>query len=123
MRILAGGLGLGAVLFGIVPALFPGWFAHVFGIGSADNPTVATAIRSVGIRDVVVGLGLVYAAHAGERGALRRWVLARAACDAGDAVAVGVALAAGTRSPRFIGLGAAAAGAALCGVAVLRAAR
>jgi hypothetical protein len=123
MRILAAGLGLGAVAFGIVPALFPGWFGRLFGISSADNPTVATAIRSVGVRDVVVGLGLVQAAREDDRKALGRWLLARAACDAGDAVAVGMALAAGARNPRFIGLGALATGAAVVGIAVARTAR
>ena len=118
MRFLADSLGLGAVAFGIGPALFPGWFGRVFGIGSPEDPTVATAIRSVGIRDVVIGLGVVHAARAGDRDTLRRWVLARAACDAGDAVAVGLAVAAGARSPRFVGLGGLALGAALVGIAL-----
>jgi Domain of unknown function (DUF4267) len=123
MRVLAGGLGLGAAVFGILPALFPGWFARLFGIGAAEDPTVATAIRSVGVRDLIIGLGLVQAAREGRRDALSRWLLARAAADAGDALAVGVAVAAGARAPRFIGLGAFAAGAAIVGIALARAAR
>src|ERR1043166_8694580 len=56
--LLSTALGVGAIAFGIPAVVTPVWFARLFGIGSAEDPTVATAIRSVGIRDVVIGLGL-----------------------------------------------------------------
>jgi hypothetical protein len=120
---LAAALGAGAVLFGAAPALFPRYFARLFGIACTDQPSVATAIRSVGIRDVVLGVGLWQAARAGDDRAISRWLLARAACDAGDTLAVALAVAAGERSPRFLGLGGIALGAALIGAALTRAAR
>lgn len=118
MRFLARVLGLGAAGFGLVPALFPAQFAALFGIDSADNPTVATAIRSVGVRDLLIGLALVQAAGEPDRYALRRWILVRAGCDAGDALAVAAAMAAGARNRRFAALGAFAVGAAAFGFAL-----
>ena len=115
----SGALGLGAILFGIPALVAPGRFARLFGIAAADEPTVATAIRSVGIRDVMIGYGLLRAVQAGDSYALRQWLVARAASDAGDAVAVGLAVAAGAREPRFLGLGAVAVGAALLGAVLV----
>jgi hypothetical protein len=112
MRRLAFGLGVGAVVFGIAPALLPSQFARRFGITAADDPTVATAIRSVGVRDVVIGAGLARAALRGEPGLVRQWLLARLAADLGDALAVGVAVAAGVRDRRVLALGGHALGAA-----------
>jgi uncharacterized protein DUF4267 len=111
-------LGIGAIAFGIPAIVTPVWFARMFGIGSAEDPTVATAIRSVGIRDVMIGLGLVRALQRGEH--VEEWLLARAASDAGDAVAVAVAVAAGARGPRFLGLGALAVAATALGGALVR---
>jgi hypothetical protein len=119
-RLLSLALGAGAVAFGIPALLAPAWFARLFGIAAADNPTVATAIRSVGIRDVVIGAGLFGAARARDRSGMQQWLLARTASDAGDAVAVGLAVAAGARNPRFLGLGALAVSAAAFGGVLLR---
>ena len=118
VRQLASALGAGAFVFGVLPALFPRQFARLFGIGAADDPTVATAIRSVGVRDMVTGLGLLQAARGGDARALRTWLLARTACDAGDTLAVGLTIAAGAHDPRFVGLGGLALGAAICGAAL-----
>jgi hypothetical protein len=121
VRSIATALGLGAIVFGIPAVIAPAPFARLFGIASAADPTVATAIRSVGIRDVMIGLGLFRAARGGDGAALRQWLIARAASDAGDACAVGLAVAAGVRDPRFLGLGGLAAGAAALGMVLLRA--
>jgi hypothetical protein len=113
-------LGAGAVAFGLPPFIAPTWCGRLLGIAHADNPTVATAIRSVGIRDVVIGAGLVRAVRAGDAAEVQRWLVARAASDAGDSVAVGLAVAAGARGPRFLALGAVALSAAAFGGALLR---
>jgi Domain of unknown function (DUF4267) len=117
------GLGLGTIVFGIAPALLPSQFARLCGIRASEDPTVMTAIRSVGIRDAVIGVGLSRAALSGQPTLLRQWLLARIASDIGDTVAVGLAVAAGVRDRRFLGLGALALGAASVGTWLLRAAR
>jgi hypothetical protein len=117
---LCAALGLGAIAFGIPAVVVPVWFAKLFGIASAEDPTVATAIRSVGIRDVMIGLGLVRSLRAGDPGAITQWLLARTASDVGDTAAVAVAVAAGARNPRFLGLGALAIGASTLGAALVR---
>jgi uncharacterized protein YjeT (DUF2065 family) len=117
---LSTALGVGAIVFGIPAVVAPGRFAKLFGIASADDPTVATAIRSVGIRDVMIGLGLVRSLQAGDARAINQWLLARAASDAGDTVAVGIAVAGGARNRRFLALGALAIAASGLGAALLR---
>ncbi len=121
VRLLSGGVGLGAALFGLPALVVPGWFARQFGIAASDQQSVATAIRSVGIRDVVIGLGLLHAVTRGEGTSLHDWLLARAVSDAGDTIAVGIAVARGERNPRFVGLGVMAASASVVGVVLLRA--
>jgi hypothetical protein len=106
--LLSTALGVGAIAFGIPAVVTPVWFARLFGIGSA------------GVRDVVIGLGLVRAVRRGDRVGIEQWLLARTAADAGDMLAVGVAVAGGARDPRFLGLGALALGAAAFGGALLR---
>jgi hypothetical protein len=118
--LLSTALGVGAIAFGIPAVVTPVWFARLLGIGSAEDPTVATAIRSVGIRDVVIGLGLVRSVRRGDPLGIEQWLLARTAADAGDVLAVGVAVAGGARGRRFLGLGALAVGATALGGALLR---
>ena len=120
IRSLSGYLGLGAIAFGIAPVIAPRFFARLAGI-EADHPTAVTAIRSVGVRDAVIGMGLWSAASHG--GNFVPWLLARWLSDAGDTAAVGLALGSGADSPRFRLLGAIAAGAAATGVALWVAAR
>jgi hypothetical protein len=115
---LCAALGLGAIAFGIPAIVVPVWFAKLFGIASAEDPTVATAIRSVGIRDVMIGFGLVRSLQAGDAGAVNRWLIARTASDVGDTAAVAIAVASGARNPRFLGLGALAIGASTLGAAL-----
>ena len=121
VRRLALGLGLGSVAFGVAPIVAPGFFARLFGIAVGDDPTTAVAVRSVGVRDVVIGLGLWSAAAHGGRYA--PWVLARALSDTGDTLACVVALAQGADRPGFKALTAVAGGAALGGFALWLSAR
>ena len=109
-RRLTAGLGLALLAFGALPAVAPKPFAWLFGL---DLPTPATAsmIRSIGVRDAVMGVGLWSAATHG--GNYAPWLLARILSDGGDTVAVGIAAAQGQRQPRFLGLGALAFAATL----------
>jgi|SRR5579864_7286573 len=93
----------------------PGWFGRLFGISGAGDATVATAIRSVGVRDLVVGCGILAAVRRSDDRALGDWLLARAVCDAGDTLGVAMALAAGARGRGFLMLGAMATGATIVG--------
>src|SRR5437868_9917932 len=102
-RKLAVGLGLGSIAFGMTPFLAPRFSARLVGVPLSDAPSAAVAIRSVGVRDAVIGMGLWSAArHGGNYGP---WLLARALCDLGDSLAIGLAIAAGERSPRLLALG------------------
>jgi hypothetical protein len=89
----------------------------VFGIAVPD-PMVAAAVRSVGVRDIVLGIGLWWAASSG--GGYAPWLLARAVADGGDALAVGAAALAGARDRRFLALGLLALGAAGAGAGLYR---
>ena len=108
-------LGGGALVFGVLPAIWPTRFGRWCGLAYADEPTVATAIRSVGVRDAVLGLGLMLSSRARRDACWRGWLLARAACDTGDTLGVALAVWAGARDPRFLGLGGLALAAAAYG--------
>ncbi|HEY7833064.1 MAG TPA: DUF4267 domain-containing protein [Ktedonobacterales bacterium] len=120
LRPLAAGLGLGTVAFGAVPLLVPRLFARLFGFPAPDAAAVSM-MRSLGVRDVVFGMGLWSAAAHGGRFA--PWVLARLLTDAGDSISVGAAVASGLRNPRFLALGALALGATAADLALYLAAR
>lgn len=115
LRRLAAVLGLGSLAFGVAPALAPDWFARRFGLPAGD-PTVGTMVRSIGVRDAVIGLGLWSAATHGGR--YRPWLLARLVSDLGDTVGVALAVRSGARDRRFLALGALALGAAATGLAL-----
>jgi hypothetical protein len=115
-RTLATGLGLGSIAFGLGPLMAPRFSARLFGLPLADAPSAAVVVRSVGVRDAVIGLGLWSAASHG--GNYAPWVLARALCDLGDSLAIAIAVAAGERNPRLLVLGAIAVGAAGGGLAL-----
>jgi hypothetical protein len=121
VRKLAAALGVGTVAFGVVPALSPGLFARLFGLHPPSDPTLAAAFRSVGARDIAVGMGLWSAAA--HRGNYAPWLLARAICDGGDTVAALLAVRAGVRDPRFLGLTALAFAATVVGALLHRQAR
>jgi Domain of unknown function (DUF4267) len=112
-RRLAAWLGLGSAAFGVAPLVAPRAFARLFGLAGADDPTTAVAVRSVGVRDLVLGLGLWSAATHGGRYA--PWLLARALSDTGDTLACAVALRQGADAPGFKALAGLAAAAAAGG--------
>lgn len=120
VRPIAAGLGIATMLFGAVPLLVPRVFARLFGFPTPDTAAISM-MRSLGVRDVVFGMGLWSAAAHGGRYA--PWVLSRLLVDAGDSISVGAAVAGGLRSPRFLGLGALALGATAFDLALYLAAR
>jgi hypothetical protein len=71
---------------GAVLIAAPGPFLR---LGRRDPPTAASLLllRTIGIRDLVLGLGTVAADRSGERGEIRRWTTATLASDALDVVA------------------------------------
>ena len=121
LRQFAGVLGLGAAGFGALPLVAPRFFARLFGMDAGRRPAAEVAFRSVGVRDVVLGLGLWSAAAHG--GKLGPWLLARALSDTGDTIAAWLAIRRGARSPRFIALSFLALAAAATGSALWLAAR
>jgi hypothetical protein len=111
-------MGCGTLLFGVAPCLAPRWFGWLFDIPVDTDPRLLVMVRSVGFRDAAIGLGLLVAA-------LRHrdyspWLLARVAANGGDSVAVALAVAAGARQPRFVGLGLLALGATATGLLLRR---
>jgi hypothetical protein len=121
VRSLARWLGIGSIVFGVVPALAPRWSTRLFALPLAPEPAGAAVARSVGVRDAVIGMGLWSAAAHG--GNFAPWLLARALCDTGDAIALGLAIRAGARDPRLAALAGIAAGAAIGGWLLHRQAR
>jgi hypothetical protein len=111
---LVAAMGAGTLLFGIAPVLAPRWFGRMFDIPVDTDPRLLVMVRSVGIRDAAIGAGLIVTAL--RHGGYAPWLLARVAADAGDSLAVAVAIGAGARQPRFVGLGALALGATLTGL-------
>lgn len=120
LRPLVAVLGLGTLAFGILPILAPRQFAHLFGLAAPD-PAVMSMMRSLGVRDAVMGIGLWSAATHGGRYA--PWLLARLLTDVGDTASVALAVAAGGRNPRFLALGGLALGATAVDAAMYWAAR
>lgn len=115
IRQAAAALGVATAAFGVTPLVAPGVFARLFGFPPPDASTAAM-MRSLGIRDVVMGVGLWSAAAHG--GNYAPWLLARVLTDGGDTLAVGIGAGMGHRNVRFLALGALALGAA-AGDAVL----
>lgn len=96
MRILAGLISLGRLVFGVAfiarPRLMEsGWIGK-----QARLPGAEVLARAVGARDLALGLGGVQAA-ARDDGSTRPWLAAAAICDAVD---FGATLAAGRGIPR-----------------------
>lgn len=102
-------LGVGLIAFSLPALPAPRFFGRLAGLPVPDEPAGTVAVRSVALRDVVMGVGLVSAATHGGR--LGPWLLTRMLCDAGDAIAIAIAAARGARSGRLIALGVIAAGA------------
>jgi hypothetical protein len=104
-------LGIGTIVFGALPLLFPRPFARLFGIPMASGPAADVVVRSVSARDVVSGVGILSAVHHGGR--VAPWLLGRTLTDGADSVAIGIAGISGDRNPRFLALGAIAVGATI----------
>ena len=120
LRTLTTALGAGTMLFGLWPALAPGSFARAFGLPTGASAGASAAIRSVGTRDFVSGVGLCSAALHG--GKYAPWLLARLLVDASDALVMALECARG--SNRQMGaLGVLALGAAGIDFALWRAAK
>lgn len=111
-------LAVGTILAGVLPILAPGWFARLFGLPWSERPGAEITIRSVGARDAVSGVGLLSAELHGGR--VAPWLLGRLLSDASDVVWVSLAFLRGARSPRVVGLGAIALGAALLDLTLYR---
>lgn len=119
-RGIAAAVGLSMVAFGALPVVAPRPFARLFGFARPDA-AVAAMMRSLGIRDTVMSIGLWSAASHG--GKYLPWLLSRILTDGGDTLAVGLAIAQGKRDPRFVALGALALGAAITEAALYAVAR
>ena len=119
-RGIASAVGLSLVAFGALPTIAPRPFARLFGFAEPDA-AVAAMMRSLGVRDTVMGIGLWSAASHG--GKYLPWLLSRILTDGGDTLAVGLAVAQGKRDPRFVALGALALGAAITEAALYAVAR
>src|SRR5215211_8800147 len=88
LRKLTTALGAGTTVFGVWPTLAPASFARAFGLPVSADAGALAAIRSVGVRDTVSGVGLCSAAIHGGRYA--PWLLARLLVDASDAAIMAV---------------------------------
>jgi hypothetical protein len=111
-------MGGATLLFGVVPCVFPAWFARLFALPVESDPRLLMMVRSVGARDAAIGAGLLITGL--QHGGYAPWLLARVAADAGDSLAVALAIRSGARQPRFVGLGLLAVAATLTGVILQR---
>jgi len=117
VRRLTQALGVGTLAFGLVPFASPKLFSRLFGLKAPSEPTIEAAFRSVGARDIALGMGIWFAVtHGVRRGhgdSYAPWVLARMCADVGDTIAALIAIRRGERDPRFLALMGMAAGAAV----------
>jgi hypothetical protein len=109
--LLVRALGAGTVAFGIGPILAPRAFAIAAGLPYHGEPAAKVAIRSVGVRDLANGIGLLATSSQPERS--NAWLLLRCVFDAGDALACCSALRGDPKNGRLRALAAFACGAAL----------
>ena len=89
-RTLATGLGAVSIGIGGVLALTPRLSGRLSGLPVGREPTAPVMFRAAGLRDLVVNVGLISAARHG--GNYAPWLVARALSNAGDVVAVLLAL-------------------------------
>lgn len=112
MQLLQGGrVVLGGALVAAPAAVGGPWVGE-----PASTPGGQVALRALGARDAVLGLGALRAARRGDAGAAIAWSLALAACDVVDGVAtasVSDELPSGGVPVMGIAFGAAAAGLAV----------
>ena len=112
------GLGIGVTVFGVVPILFPRRFCEAFGLPMTEGPAADVVVRSVGVRDLINGLGIVSSTV--HRGRVSPWLLARLVADGTDTAAILIAFASGARSWRLLMLGAMALGATVADLVLYR---
>lgn len=107
---------LGRVAVGVAALAAPEPAMRLFVGRDARRPAVQLVTRGLGVRDLALGAGALVALQTGEPA--RRWILAGAAADAGDAFAslAGDALP----GPLRAGFASFAGGAALLGLALAR---
>jgi len=113
-------MGAATVLFGAAPALAPRFFARIFDLPVESDPRLLVMVRSVGVRDAAIGMGLFMAARSGNSSVYAPWLAARIAADVGDTVAIAIAMKSGSRQPRFVGLGLLAVAASVTGLVLER---
>jgi hypothetical protein len=77
-------LGWARVSFGIVAFLAPRWAAKVWTGEDITGTAAVMGLRSVGVRDAALGLGLLIALK--RESPVRGWLEAGALSDAGDAL-------------------------------------
>ncbi|MFI5267856.1 MAG: DUF4267 domain-containing protein [Chloroflexota bacterium] len=116
LRLLTGALGLGTILFSVPPIVAPRAFAVLFGLPH-DAAAAKVGMRSVGVRDLVNGIGLLATMNDPARSS--RWLLVRFLSDCGDALACRAALIEAPKDWRLRLLGGVAAGASLVGAGLL----
>ena len=104
-------LGVGLILFGLPPIVAPRFFARLAGLPLSGHPAEVVTIRSVSVRDLVMGIGLISAARHHAR--LAPWLLIRTLCEGGDAVAIAWTFMRGGGNRRLGMLGLIAFGGAL----------
>ena len=102
--------GIGRAAIGAGLMLAPGIAARGWIGDEASSPNTKVVVRALGIRDLVLGAGLVMALE--DKGPVRNWIAAAAAADAVDAAATVVAWSELPRVGR-IGILALAAGSAV----------
>jgi hypothetical protein len=112
--------GWGLIAFTAPILLAPRLTARLVGITVSD-PSTASIMRAVAMRDLVFGAGMISAASHGAR--LDRWLMMRALMDGGDVLWTTIALLRGSGGWRLAGLDLIALGATVCDVALWRLAR
>ena len=116
LRLLVGSLGVGTIVFSVPPIVAPRAFAMFFGLPH-DAAAAKVGIRSVGVRDLVNGVGMLATMNNPEHNS--RWLLVRFLSDSGDALACRLALREQPDDRRLRLLGGVAAAASLVGGALL----
>jgi hypothetical protein len=110
-RVAAAALGLLRLGLGAGLAVRPELVPRMLGVDAVSARRMSWQVRMTAVRDAALGAGGLQAAVTGE--GLRPWLLAQAVADAGDAVAVGLAVRARQVSPLAAG---AVGGTAVCAV-------
>jgi hypothetical protein len=103
LRSLSMALGIGTTVFGVAPVLAPRAFGNLFGLPMDQTPAAEIAMRSVGARDAINGIGILSATM--HNGRVAPWILARAVADGTDTIGVGLATLQGAGNPRLALLG------------------